>query len=107
MDTKEFGAMLQEVSRKIDWMKEDLSGIKQIQTAQAKDIEYHIRRTNLLEELMEKTVGEIKPLAEQRIKLQGIYALLLFISLIVGIGAGLARLEGVVHDIKAIRATDK
>ena len=107
MDTKEFGAMLQEVSRKIDWMKEDLSGIKQIQTAQAKDIEHHIRRTDLLESRMEKTVGEIKPLAEQRIKLQGVYALLLFISLIVGIGAGLARLEGVVHDIKAIRATDK
>lgn len=107
MDMKEFGALIQEVSHKIDWMKEDLSGIKQTQTAQAKDIEHHIRRIDLLEERMEKTVGEIKPLAEQRTKMQGMYALLLFISLIVGIGVGLARLEGVIRDIKTIRGTDK
>ena len=46
---------------KLDKVVDDMGAIKIVLTSQAGDIKEHIRRTNILEEVVKETKSELKP----------------------------------------------
>jgi hypothetical protein len=72
---------------RLEKMAEDIAEMKVTSAGQAKDIAYHIKRTDLLEERTEQLATELKPVAEHVQQLRGGWMLIVGVGTLVGIAA--------------------
>lgn len=73
------------IEEKLDKIGEDLNEIKLTQTEQAKDLKYHIKRTDLIE-------NQLIPLVAAKHKIDGAFKVIGIIATIVGFVIGVAKI---------------
>lgn len=71
------------LEHKLDKISEDIAEIKIVQAEQAKDLKYHIRRTDLSEDRLEHIEAKILPILETKHKLDGAFKLIGIVASIV------------------------
>jgi hypothetical protein len=80
------------LEEKLDKISDDLAEIKVVQAEQAKDLKYHIKRTDLAEERISTVEEKIFPLIEQKNRLDGAFKVIGIIASIATFVLGVAKL---------------
>jgi hypothetical protein len=77
---------------RLDRLADDIAAMKVTSASQAKDISWHIARTDLLEERVEQVAESIKPVEAHVQQLRGGWMLVVGLGVVVGLMAGILRL---------------
>jgi hypothetical protein len=97
MDNNDFitwlGDRLDKIEGKLDEGRDRLSSVDVTLAKQASDLEYHIKRTDLLEAQVSRVADEVTPIKEHVQKFRGI---VWFLVALAGVGSALATLKGLI-----------
>lgn len=80
------------IEEKLDLISENISEIKIVQAEQAKDLKYHIKRTDLSEERLEKVEEQVIQLTTTKHKLDGAFKVIGMIASFAAFCLGVAKL---------------
>ena len=80
------------LEEKLDRISDDLSEIKVTQAEQAKDLKYHIKRTDISEERLNKVEEEVIKLATTKHKFDGAFKVIGMIASFAAFCIGVAKL---------------
>lgn len=88
---------LDRIEHKLDGLKDKFAEMGNVQVAQAKDLEYHIKRTSQVEEHIKLLEEQIKPLTTNKAKVDGAMKLLGYSGSIAAAIGGLLKWLGIIH----------
>lgn len=98
MNTHDLAEMLAErldkIESKLDRVQQHTGQIDVTLAAQAKDIAYHIKRTDALEARVEQVAEQLRPVKEHVARLKGVWWVVSGSATLVGIAVGVAKLLG-------------
>lgn len=83
---------LELISDKIEKTEGRLGNIDITLAEQAKDIKYHIKRTDLSEERLERLENEVKPVKDHVTRVEGIVKFLSILATVIGISVAVSKL---------------
>lgn len=91
MDTSEFiawlGDRLDKIESKLDEGRDHLASVDVTLAKQAADLEYHIKRTNLLEAKTDQIASEVTPIKDHVQRIKGIGWFLSVVGVLIGVAA--------------------
>lgn len=83
---------LDKIEEKLDKVLEDVSEIRVVQAEQAKDLKYHIKRSDLNEHRIEMVEEKLLPLIAIKNRFDGAFKVVGILSTIVGFAIGIAKI---------------